>query len=215
MLELRPDARVAGRARAAGRHRRRVSRHAGGGDVLPDAASSRVRRGRDVAVVVHGIAVPRVQPFVAIPVFPSRFFRHSSIYVSTAAGIASPRDLVDSHRQPGIPDDGARVDQGNTRRRIRRAGRQRHLCHRRRGGARAIRKDQPRPAAEHPRRADRPRADARADACARRDRRVADGADAVDVCGGRRARTAAVRGFRRRRARITAGRASFRSCTPS
>ena len=34
------------------------------------------------------------QPFVAIPVFPSRFFRHSSIYVSTAAGIASPRDLV-------------------------------------------------------------------------------------------------------------------------
>jgi 4,5-dihydroxyphthalate decarboxylase len=34
------------------------------------------------------------QPFIAIPVFPSRFFRHSSIYVSTAAGIASPRDLV-------------------------------------------------------------------------------------------------------------------------
>ena len=34
------------------------------------------------------------QPFIAIPVFPSRFFRHSSIYVSTAAGIATPRDLV-------------------------------------------------------------------------------------------------------------------------
>jgi 4,5-dihydroxyphthalate decarboxylase len=34
------------------------------------------------------------QPFIAIPVFPSRLFRHSSIYVSTAAGIASPRDLV-------------------------------------------------------------------------------------------------------------------------
>lgn len=34
------------------------------------------------------------QPFIAIPVFPSRFFRHSSIYVSSAAGIASPRDLV-------------------------------------------------------------------------------------------------------------------------
>ena len=34
------------------------------------------------------------QPFIAIPVFPSRVFRHSSIYVSTAAGIASPRDLV-------------------------------------------------------------------------------------------------------------------------
>ena len=33
-------------------------------------------------------------PFIAIPVFPSRCFRHSSIYVSAAAGIASPRDLV-------------------------------------------------------------------------------------------------------------------------
>lgn len=34
------------------------------------------------------------RPFVAIPVFPSRMFRHSSIYVSTAAGIKSPGDLV-------------------------------------------------------------------------------------------------------------------------
>ena len=34
------------------------------------------------------------QPFIAIPVFPSRFFRHSSIYVSAAAGIREPRDLI-------------------------------------------------------------------------------------------------------------------------
>src|SRR5882762_1141521 len=34
------------------------------------------------------------RPFVAIPVFPSRFFRHSSIYVNAAAGIREPRDLV-------------------------------------------------------------------------------------------------------------------------
>jgi len=34
------------------------------------------------------------QPFIAIPVFPSRFFRHSSIYVSTAAGIREPKDLI-------------------------------------------------------------------------------------------------------------------------
>jgi 4,5-dihydroxyphthalate decarboxylase len=34
------------------------------------------------------------QPFIAIPVFPSRFFRHSSIYVSAAAGIRTPKDLL-------------------------------------------------------------------------------------------------------------------------
>ncbi len=32
--------------------------------------------------------------FVAIPVFPSRFFRHSCIYVNAAAGIREPKDLV-------------------------------------------------------------------------------------------------------------------------
>jgi 4,5-dihydroxyphthalate decarboxylase len=33
-------------------------------------------------------------PFVAIPVFPSRFFRHSCIYVHAASGIGEPKDLV-------------------------------------------------------------------------------------------------------------------------
>jgi len=36
----------------------------------------------------------RGAPFVAIPVFPSRLFRHSGIYVSAASGIGEPRDLV-------------------------------------------------------------------------------------------------------------------------
>jgi 4,5-dihydroxyphthalate decarboxylase len=34
------------------------------------------------------------QPFIAIPVFPSRVFRHSSIYVNAAAGIRTPKDLI-------------------------------------------------------------------------------------------------------------------------
>ncbi|NNF72296.1 MAG: ABC transporter substrate-binding protein [Rhodobacteraceae bacterium] len=34
------------------------------------------------------------RPFVAIPVFPSRFFRHSCIYVNADAGIEDPKDLI-------------------------------------------------------------------------------------------------------------------------
>ena len=63
-------------------------------------------------------------PFIAIPVFPSRFFRHSCIYVNAAAGIDAPQDLIGrTRRHAGIPDDGARLDPRNSRRRARRAGR--------------------------------------------------------------------------------------------
>ena len=34
------------------------------------------------------------KPFIAIPVFPSRFFRHSCIYVNASAGIKEPGDLI-------------------------------------------------------------------------------------------------------------------------
>jgi len=34
------------------------------------------------------------RPFIAIPVFPSRFFRHSCIYVNAGAGIREPKDLI-------------------------------------------------------------------------------------------------------------------------
>jgi len=34
------------------------------------------------------------KPFIAIPAFPSRFFRHSSIYINVDSGIRKPADLV-------------------------------------------------------------------------------------------------------------------------
>ncbi len=34
------------------------------------------------------------RPFIAIPIFPSRFFRHSCIYVNAKSGIKEPKDLI-------------------------------------------------------------------------------------------------------------------------
>ena len=34
------------------------------------------------------------RPFVALPIFPSRFFRHSCIYVTANSGIPEPKDLI-------------------------------------------------------------------------------------------------------------------------
>jgi 4,5-dihydroxyphthalate decarboxylase len=41
-------------------------------------------------------------PFIAIPVFPSRFFRHSCIFVSAKSGIGEPKDLAG--KRVGVPE---------------------------------------------------------------------------------------------------------------
>jgi 4,5-dihydroxyphthalate decarboxylase len=41
-------------------------------------------------------------PFIAIPAFPSRFFRHSCIFVCAASGIRKPQDL--RGRRVGVPE---------------------------------------------------------------------------------------------------------------
>jgi 4,5-dihydroxyphthalate decarboxylase len=42
------------------------------------------------------------QRFIAIPIFPSRFFRHSFIYVNTASGIRETKDLIG--KKVGTPE---------------------------------------------------------------------------------------------------------------
>ncbi len=49
----------------------------------------------EMSLSSYSVSLSRPErPFVAIPVFPSRFFRHSCIYVNTASGIREPKDLA-------------------------------------------------------------------------------------------------------------------------
>jgi 4,5-dihydroxyphthalate decarboxylase len=56
----------------------------------------------EMSLSSYVVGLTREAPFVALPVFPSRLFRHSGIYVSAASGIDKPQDLVG--KQVGIAE---------------------------------------------------------------------------------------------------------------
>ena len=52
----------------------------------------------EMSLSSYAVSLSRPErPFIAIPVFPSRFFRHSCIYVNAKSGIREPKDLVGRH----------------------------------------------------------------------------------------------------------------------
>ena len=57
----------------------------------------------EMSLSSYCVSLTRDDPaFVAIPVFPSRFFRHSCIFVSAKSGIVEPKDLVG--KRIGVPE---------------------------------------------------------------------------------------------------------------
>ena len=57
----------------------------------------------EMSLSSYVVSLARKDPaFVAIPVFPSRFFRHSGIYVSAKSGIRKPSDL--KGKRVGVPE---------------------------------------------------------------------------------------------------------------
>ncbi|MBI5446872.1 MAG: ABC transporter substrate-binding protein [Deltaproteobacteria bacterium] len=57
----------------------------------------------EMSLSSYTVSLTRENPaFIAVPVFPSRAFRHNSVYVSTRSGIREPRDLIG--RRVGNPE---------------------------------------------------------------------------------------------------------------
>ena len=56
----------------------------------------------EMSLSSYTMSLFRDSPFIAIPVFPSRFFRHSCIYVNANSGIKEPKDLIG--KRVGCPE---------------------------------------------------------------------------------------------------------------
>jgi 4,5-dihydroxyphthalate decarboxylase len=57
----------------------------------------------ELSLSSYCVSLLRPDPaFIAIPVFPSRFFRHSCIFVSTSSAVAEPGDLAG--KRVGVPE---------------------------------------------------------------------------------------------------------------
>ena len=56
----------------------------------------------EMSLSSYALTMERGAPFIAIPVFPSRSFRHNGIYVNSGSGIEAPADLIG--KRIGIPE---------------------------------------------------------------------------------------------------------------
>lgn len=56
----------------------------------------------EMSLASYTLSLQHGAPFIAIPVFPSRAFRHHAIYVNADSGIEEPQDLVG--RLMGVPE---------------------------------------------------------------------------------------------------------------
>jgi len=56
----------------------------------------------EMSLSTYVLTMARERPFVALPVFPSRAFRHNGVYVNARSGIEKPADLAG--RVVGVPE---------------------------------------------------------------------------------------------------------------
>lgn len=56
----------------------------------------------ELSLSSYTVSLFRDSPFIAVPIFPSRFFRHSCIYVNADSGIKTAKDLIG--KKVGCPE---------------------------------------------------------------------------------------------------------------